>query len=108
MLKVPVTILRDTGAYDSYMTESVLPLSAETDSGDPILSRGMGLTVLPVPLHKVVLDCELVQGEVAVGVRPALPIEGVHFILGNGLAGGRLSADAPPSPVVTLSGWYCL
>ncbi|KAK0135460.1 Transposable element Tcb2 transposase [Merluccius polli] len=60
-VKVPVTILRDTGAYDSYMIESVLPLSAETDSGDRILSRGMGLTVLPVPLHKVVLDCELVQ-----------------------------------------------
>ncbi|KAK0131239.1 hypothetical protein N1851_034061 [Merluccius polli] len=60
-VKVPVTILRDTGAYDSYMIESVLPLSAETDSRDRILSRGMGLTVLPVPLHKVVLDCELVQ-----------------------------------------------
>lgn len=35
------------------------------------------------------------------GVRPALPIEGIHFILGNGLAGKRVWADIPPSPVVT-------
>ena len=58
-VKVPVTILRDTGANDSYMIESVLPLSAEMDSGDCILSRGMGVMVLPVPLHKVVLDYDL-------------------------------------------------
>ncbi|KAM6975899.1 cyclin-I-like [Tautogolabrus adspersus] len=58
----------------------------DTDTGDRILSRGMGLTVLPIPLHKVVLECELVNGEVAVGVRPALPLDGIHFILGNGLA----------------------
>lgn len=42
-VKVLVTILRDTGAYDSYMIESVLPLSMETDSGDHILSQGMGV-----------------------------------------------------------------
>ncbi|KAK0152176.1 hypothetical protein N1851_006450 [Merluccius polli] len=39
----------------------------ETDTGDYILMRGMGLTVLPVPLHKLELDCGLVQGEVAMG-----------------------------------------
>ena len=39
------------------------------------------------------------QGEVAVGVRLALPIEGVHFILGNGLAGNHIWADVPPSSV---------
>ena len=62
----------------------------------------MGLSVFPVPLHKMVLNCQLVQGEVAVGVRPALPIENIHLILGNGLAGSRVWADNPPSPVVTL------
>lgn len=43
------------------------------------------------------------DGEVAVGVQPALPIEGAHFILGNGLAGSKVWSDAPPSPVVTSS-----
>ena len=31
--------------------------------------------------------CGLVQGEVAMGVRPALPLKGVDVILGNDLAG---------------------
>uniref|UniRef100_A0A3B4ZKQ1 Gypsy retrotransposon integrase-like protein 1 n=1 Tax=Stegastes partitus TaxID=144197 RepID=A0A3B4ZKQ1_9TELE len=97
--KVPIKILRDTGAYDSYIVGSVLPLTAASDTGDRILSRGMGLTVLPIPLHRIVLTCELVQGEVTVGVRPALPIEGVHFILGNGLAGSQVWTRDPPVPV---------
>lgn len=47
------------------------------------------------------LDCDLVKGKVVVGVRPALPIESVHFILGNGLASSRVRADTPPLPVIT-------
>ena len=49
------------------------------------------------------LDCELVKGEVRMGVRPALPIEGIAVILGNGLAGSRVWADVPPPPVLTSS-----
>ena len=40
------------------------------------------------------------QGEVCIAVRPALPVEGVHIILGNGLAGGHVWPDVPPHPVV--------
>ncbi|XP_034068768.1 uncharacterized protein LOC117544077 [Gymnodraco acuticeps] len=61
----------------------------------------MGLTVFPVPVHKMYLDCDLVKGEVAIGVRPAFPIKGIHFILGNGLAGGRVWADVPSVLLVT-------
>ena len=56
----------------------------------------MGLTVLPVPVHKLKLDCGLVQREVAMGVRPALPIPGVDIILGNDLCGSRVWASCPP------------
>ncbi len=101
-VKTPLKILRDTGAYNSYIVSSVLPFSGDTDTGDFVLSRGMGLSVFPAPLHKMVLDCELVQGEVDVGVLSALPIEGIHLILGNGLAGSRVWASTPPSPKVTL------
>lgn len=86
-LIVPIKILRDTAAYDSCIVDSVLLLSVETDTGDVILSRGIGLIILSIPLHNMALSFDLVQGEVAVGVRPVLPIEGVHFILDNGLAG---------------------
>jgi len=57
---VPLKILRDTGAFDSYIVSSVLPFSEETNTGDYILMRGMGLTVLPVLLHKLILHCGLV------------------------------------------------
>lgn len=101
--KVPVKILRDTGAVNSYVVESVLPFSEKTDTGDKILMRGMGLGLVPVPLHKMTLDCGLVQGEVPIAVRPALPVEGIDIILGNDLAGSRVWASEPPPPVVTAS-----
>ena len=101
--KVPVKILRDTGASRSYIVSSVLPFSQFTATGDNVLMKGMDLDVLPVPAHKLRLDCGLVQGEVTMGVRPALPVQGVQVILGNDLAGSRVWADGPPQPVVTAS-----
>ncbi|XP_055721489.1 uncharacterized protein LOC129813225 [Salvelinus fontinalis] len=98
---VPVKILRDTGASESFVLESVLPFSAETDSGNSVLIRGIGLNTLSVPLHKMMLDCGLVKGEVVVGVRPSLPIEGIDVILGNNLAGERVWPVAFPSLVVS-------
>lgn len=98
---VPVKILRDTGASDSFVLESVLPFSAETDSGNSVLIRGIGLNNLSVPLHKLILDCGLVKGEVVVRVRPLLPIEGIDVILGNNLAGERVWPVVFPSLVVS-------
>ena len=46
---VPVKILRDTGAAEAFVLESVLPFSAETDSGNSVLIRGIGLNTLSVP-----------------------------------------------------------
>ena len=99
--RVPIKILRDTGAKHSFIVESVLPFSSKTETGDFILMRGMGLELTPVPRHNMVLECDLVRGAVAVGVRPALPIEGVAMIVGNDLAGGVVWADGLPPPVVT-------
>lgn len=89
--KVPVTILRDTWAFDSFIQAGVLPLSdkSETDSSVPV--RGMDSNVLLVPLHKVMLHCDLFQGEAELAVRPALPIPGVSVILENNLVGARVS-----------------
>lgn len=72
-----------------------IPFSNEIDTGDKILLRGMGLRVLPVPVHRLNLDCAFVQGEVPVGVRPALPVAGVDMIFGNELAGSRVWANMP-------------
>lgn len=95
---MPFRILRDTAAFNSYVLDSILPFSEKIDNGDKILMQGMGISVLPVPEPRVNLDCELVQGEVAVGVRPTLPVEGVDMIL----AGSCAALGESPPPVVIL------
>lgn len=80
---------------------SALPCSSDTVNRDSALSRGTWLSVLPITLHKVVLDCGLIKDEVALGVQPELPIDGAHFNLGNSLAGSKMSNDASPQPLVT-------
>lgn len=97
--KVRVKILRDTGAVDSFIRSDVLPFSEKSETGTCVPVRGMGLNVISVPLHKVTLECELFSGDAVVAVRPALPMDGVALILGNGLAGSRLWRDASLSVV---------
>ena len=93
----PVKILRDTGASQTLLLEGVLPLSKKTFTGDSVLIQGLELGVIKVPLHKIHLKSELVNGPVIVGIRPYLPIKGVSLLLGNDLAGGRIVA----APVVS-------
>ncbi|KAK0130945.1 hypothetical protein N1851_034377 [Merluccius polli] len=87
---VPVKILRDTGSLDSFVCKSVLPFSSETDTGDFVLVRGMGMVVFPAPVHRLCFVSGLVKGDVEMGVRTELPVDGVDIILGNGLAGAQL------------------
>ncbi|KAK0139986.1 hypothetical protein N1851_023093 [Merluccius polli] len=102
--KVLVTILRDTGAFNSFIQAGVLPLSNDSQTGSSVPVRGMDLNVLFVPVHKVMLDCELFQGEAELAVRPALPIRGIHVILGNDLVGVKMWAEVlPPAGVVPES-----
>ncbi|XP_034090663.1 uncharacterized protein LOC117558522 [Gymnodraco acuticeps] len=98
--KVRVKILRDTGSFDSFILASALPFSEDTYMGLFIPTLGIGLNVLRVPLHKMMLCSDLFQGEVAVGVRPALPIDGVTMILGNDIAGSRVWADGAPPAIM--------
>lgn len=98
-----VKILRDTGAMESFISENALPFSSESYTGSNVLIRGIGLNVISVPLHKVLLVSDLVQGEVTLGVRPSLPVGGVDIILGNNLAGGRVWSAGLPALVVSPS-----
>lgn len=95
-----VKIFRDTGATESFISENVLPFSSDSYAGTNVLIKGIGLNVVSVPLHKVMMVSDLVQGEVILGVRPCLPVAGVDIILGNNLAGSRVWVDEPPALVV--------
>ncbi|XP_076851553.1 uncharacterized protein LOC143502752 [Brachyhypopomus gauderio] len=88
--KQPISILRDTGAAQSFILESVLPFSVESYCGSDVLVQGIELGVLGVPLHRVYLCTEALTGYVKVAVSSKLPVTGVSFILGNDLAGGTL------------------
>ena len=106
--KVPVMILRDTGAAQSLILEGILPFSMESATGEELMLQGVELGHVSVPLHNVNLECDLVFGPVTIGVRPQLPVKGVAVILGNDLAGSRvttnndlISTTAVPSCAVT-------
>ena len=87
----PITILRDTGASQSLILEGILPLSEKTSIGASVLVQGVECGFVEVPLHSLNLKSDLVSGSVIVGVRPSLPVEGVSFLLGNDLAGGKVT-----------------
>src|SRR4029434_2727928 len=70
--------------------------------GKSVLIRGMGMQTMSVPLHKIRLNSDLVQGEVVVAVRPVLPVPGVDVILGKHLARDKVWASGPATPIVTI------
>ena len=93
----PIRILRDTGASQSLILAEAIPLSEKSHSGKSVLIQGVECGLVTVPLHQVNLKSDLVSGTVTVGARPSLPIEGVHLILGNDLAGDKVVVN----PVMT-------
>lgn len=93
----PVTILRDTGAAQSFISAGILPFSDTTFTGQEVLVRGIEMRCVNVPLHIAYLKSDIVSGVVNLAVREQLPVEGVDLILGNDLAGGLVF----PTPIVT-------
>ena len=93
----PIRILRDTDASQSLILAEAISLSEKSHSGKSVLIQGVECGLVTVPLHQVNLKSDLVSGTVTVGARPSLPIEGVHLILGNDLAGDKVVVN----PVMT-------
>ena len=88
-----VKILRDTGATQSLMLDSVLPLTENIFTGANVLISGVEMGILEVPLHEVNIKSSLINGNIVIGMRPSLPVEGISLILGNDLAGEKVMVD---------------
>ncbi len=73
----PVTILRDTGAAQSFISVGVLPFSDTTFTGNEVLVGGIEMCCVNVPLHTAYLKSDIVSGVVNLAVREQLPVEGV-------------------------------
>ena len=69
-----VKILRDTGATQSLMLDSVLPLTENSFTGANVLISGVEMGVLEVPLHEVNIKSSLINGNIVIGTRPSLPV----------------------------------
>ena len=65
----------------------MLFLYENTFKGIDAFIQGVECGFLNVPLHVVNLKSDFVSGPVTVGVMHSLPVSGVHFLLGNNLAG---------------------
>lgn len=96
---VPVKMLRDTAASQSFILEGVLPFSDKAAVGSEVPVLGFGMKDIGVLLHKVCVKSDLVSGEVNVEVHPRFPIQGVSFLLGNDLAGGKVLVTPEVTPV---------
>ena len=97
-----IRVLRDTGAAQSLILKGVLPFSDRSYLGMSVLIRGVG-GVQSIPLHTVVLKSDIVSGSVVVGVCDTLPVDGVSMLLGNDLAGARVSSDPCMTDVPAVS-----
>ena len=86
-----VNILGDTGATQSLMLDSVLPLTENSFTGANVLISGVEMCVLEVPLHEVNIKSSLINGHIS--MRPSLPVEGISLILGNDLAVEKVMVD---------------
>ena len=93
----PIRILRDTGSAQSILLQSTLPLSDSTYSGDNVLLKGVDTSLgsyPSTPLHQVYISSSHVNGPVTVGITSSLPIDGIDFLLGNDLAGGKVVGNS--------------
>ena len=58
-------------------------LTENSFTGANVLISGVEMSVLEVPLHEVNIKSSLINGNIVVGMRPSLPVEGISLILGN-------------------------
>ena len=93
-----VQVLRDTGASQSLILTNALPFSAESYSENNVLTKGVHSSDYnSVHLHNIRLHSDLASGDVSIGVIDSLPFDGIQLLLGNDLAGERVTVN----PIMT-------
>lgn len=85
-----VKILRDTGGSQSFILADALPFDATSACDTSTIVQGIEMGFVPVPLHRVWVSSDLVSGYFNVAIRASLPVQGIHLIMGNDIAGGKV------------------
>ena len=74
-----VKILRDTGATQSLMSDSALPLTENSFTGANVLISVVEKGVLEVQGHEVNIKPSLINGNIVTGMRPCQVVDGHHM-----------------------------
>ena len=97
----PITVMRDTAAQVSVLKN---PTGRPLVSKEFIKIKGIVEDTF-CPLVVVHLQCPVVTVTAEVAIVDSLPVDGVDFLLGNDLAGGKVF-PSPPPPVVMAEECY--
>ena len=89
-------ILKDTGATQSLILDNALPHTENSFTANVLIS-GVEMGVLEVPLHEVNIKSISINGNIVIGMRYSLPVEGISLILGNDLAGEESNVSSKRS-----------
>lgn len=73
------------------MLADALPFSELSYCGCSVVLRGVEMGYIAHPVHCVYIQSKLVTGFFPVAACPALPIKGVAFLMGNDIAGGKVT-----------------
>lgn len=98
----PVQILRNTAGYQSLILFNALPFSKNSACGHSSNLSGIETGRVRRPLHFVHIKSRLINGRFPVAVCPTLPVRGITMLMGNDIAGGKVTpssdvSDVPPS-----------
>ena len=94
-MSYPVTILRDTGCAQSLILSGVIPDMRKAYTGQHQVIEGVGGTLTSVPLVQLDLECNIINDNIKLGVITEIPVEGVSLIIGNDVAGERVTPERP-------------
>ena len=61
------------------MLDSVLPITENSFTGANVLIPVVEMGVLEVPFHEVNIKFSLMNGNIVIGMRPSLPVEGISL-----------------------------
>uniref|UniRef100_A0A8P4FXX4 CCHC-type domain-containing protein n=1 Tax=Dicentrarchus labrax TaxID=13489 RepID=A0A8P4FXX4_DICLA len=96
-----VRVLRDTASSQSVILATALPFSQQSACGYGSVLRGIEMGYVPRAVHSVHIQSNLVTGLLPVAVCSELPIHGIVLLMGNDIAGGKVTSalEVLDSPV---------
>lgn len=69
----------------------MLPFSEKSACGYGSVLRGIEMGCIPRPVHNAYVKSDLITGFFPVAVSPALPIKGIATLMGNYIAGDKVT-----------------